>query len=79
MTTTASRVRLTAGVVLVLAVAFYAPLSLTYFWNGPTGPNFQDHVFELLMSPSFAFGFGSGHDGGADAHFHTFVANYATL
>lgn len=79
MATRTNRVRFTAGVLLVLVVAFYAPLSLTYFWNGPTGPNLQDRVFELLMSPAFAFGFGSGHDGGAHAHFHTFVANYATL
>lgn len=79
MATPASRARTTAGVLLVLAVAFYAPLTFTYFWSGPTGPNFQDRVFEFLISPSFAFGFGSGHDGGPNAHFHTFVANYATL
>lgn len=79
MATPTSRVRAAAGALLVLAVAFYAPLSFTYFWNGHSGPNLQDDVFKLLISPTFAFGHGSGHDVRPDtheAHFATFASTY---
>lgn len=82
MATLASRTRTAAGVVLALLVAFYAPMTLTYFWNGHAGPNLQDHVFEFLVSPRFAFGLGSGHDVRADgsaAHFATFATTYTTM
>lgn len=75
MSATASHARTTAWMVLVLAVLFYAPLALTYFFNGPLGPNVQDDVFEVLLSPRFAFGPGSGHDG----HGETFVRTYANM
>ncbi|MDO7867918.1 DUF2306 domain-containing protein [Nocardioides jiangxiensis] len=82
MATLATRTRTTAGVVLAVLVAFYAPMTLTYFWNGPSGPNLQDHVFEFLVSPRFAFGLGSGHDVRADGsapHFATFATTYTTM
>ncbi|GGO93205.1 hypothetical protein GCM10011584_31370 [Nocardioides phosphati] len=82
MATPTSRVRAAAGALLVLAVAFYAPLSFTYFWNGHSGPNLQDDVFKLLISPTFAFGHGSGHDVRPDtheAHFATFASTYVTM
>ena len=82
MATLASRTRTAAGVVLAVLVAFYAPMTLTYFWNGHAGPNLQDHVFEFLISPRFAFGLGSGHDVRADgsaAHFETFATTYTTM
>lgn len=75
MSTTSSRARTVGWVLLVLAVLFYAPLALTSFFNGPTGPNLQDHVLQALLSPRFAFGFGSGHDG----HDATYVRNFANM
>lgn len=81
-TTIASRTRTAAGWVMVVLVAFYAPMTLTYFWNGHDGPNLQDHIFEFLISPRFAFGLGSGHDvgpGRPEAHFETFATTYTTM
>lgn len=82
MATIASRTRTSAGWLMVALVAFYAPMTLTYFWNGPVGPNLQDHVFEFLLSPRFAFGFGSGHDigpGRPEQHFETFATTYTSM
>jgi hypothetical protein len=82
MATIASRTRTAAGVVLAVLVAFYAPMTATYFLNGPTGPNLQDHVFEFLISPRFAFGIGSGHEvrpGTDTGHFATFATTYTTM
>lgn len=82
MATLASRTRTAAGWLMVVLVAFYAPMTATYFWNGHAGPNLQDHIFEFLISPRFAFGFGSGHDlraDGSPAHFETFATAYTTM
>lgn len=75
MSSVPSRARATAWVLVIVAVLFYAPLAFTYFFNGPTGPNLQDRVFDLLMAPGFAFGLGSGHDG----NFRTFASSYTTM
>jgi uncharacterized membrane protein len=82
MATLASRTRTAAGWLMVVLVAFYAPMTATYFWNGPSGPNLQDHIFEFLISPRFAFGLGSGHDlraDGSPAQFETFATTYTTM
>ncbi|NKR30153.1 hypothetical protein GS504_02755 [Rhodococcus hoagii] len=67
--------RTAGGAVLVLMVAFYAPLAFTYFLNGPQDVRLQDHLLEFLVSPAFAFGLGSANDG----HVETYVATYAVM
>lgn len=82
MSRLAARTRTATGWLLVTLVAFYAPMTATYFWNGYAGPNLQDHIFEFLISPRFAFGLGSGHDlraDGSPAHFETFATTYTTM
>lgn len=82
MATIATRTRTAAGWLMLVLVAFYAPMTATYFLNGPTGPNLQDHIFEFLISPRFAFGLGSGHEvrpGTDTGHFATFATTYTTM
>ncbi|HSX68325.1 DUF2306 domain-containing protein [Nocardioides sp.] len=77
---TASRLRPAAAAALALAIAFYAPMAFTTFFLDPTGDpesarNFQDRVLALLISPSFAYGVGSGHDG----HVPVLVRSFAIM
>lgn len=67
--------RRVAGVLIVVMVVFYAPLAFTYFLNGPTSHRLQDHVLDVLVSPAFAFGLGSGND----ANVRTFLTTYSTM
>lgn len=72
---TAQRSRQLGGLLLIAGVMLYAPLSFTFFLNGPTEVRLQDRVLEFLVSPRFAFGLGSENDG----HTQTYVATYASM
>ncbi len=74
-TLTHSRMRTAGAAALAVAVLFYAPLAFTYFLAGPTAERPQDQVFAFLVSPVFAFGFGSGYDG----HMATYAHSYAVM